>query len=217
MRNDYNSQLLFLADKLYDSHPQLFGRLMKWSAIFIAILNVLGICGGLALLFVGQWRLALFFLVVVFVGRFALGLAILLGGLIFALPALKLAEKGGFCRVLSVPVCFLAALFNGFLMWYFTMFLFQAALLHTEGAGMFAVVCAVLASYAVGTGVIGSMADKNSVVDNLNLIFYSFVVGLLCVLFICSVLTAHGVVFLCSVAVILKAIFESILLAINRG
>lgn len=217
MKNEYNSQLLFLADKIYDSHPRLFGGLMKGSAVSVAILNILGVLGGLALLFVGQWRLALFFLVVVFVGRFVLGLAIMLGGLLFALPALKLAEKGGFCRVLSVPVCFLAALFNGFLMWYFTMFLFQAALLHTEGAGMFAVVCAVLASYAVGTGVIGSMADKNSVVDNLNLIFYSVVIGLLYVLFICSILTAHGVVFLCSIAVLLKAITETVLIAINRG
>lgn len=214
MKNKYDSQLFFWANKLYYAHPQLLGRLMKGASVSVAILNVLGVCGSITLLFAGQWRLALLFLVIAFVGRFALGLVLSAGHIIFAFPAFKLTEKGGFCRVLSIPLCFLASMFNGFVIWYFNMLLFKTALVFTEDSGGFVIICAVLASYVVGADVFASIADKNSVVDNINLIFYHVVIGLLYVLFICSVLSAPVVIVLCLVAVLLKAITETTVLIV---
>ncbi|MBR3632768.1 MAG: hypothetical protein IKN49_06915 [Elusimicrobiaceae bacterium] len=214
MKNN-NPRLALIAEKFYLAHPDFVRKSLMSVKVFADILSVLGIFGGIILLFVGQWRLALQLLVFLLIGKFCLGLVLCIR-LIFFAPAVALFDKGGFFRALSFIFWLLSALFFEFIMWMFSMGIFQTAVAHTENSNMFVIICAMLASYLVSTGIVHSMAEKNNTADALNFIFYSTVWGVLYLLFACALLPARAVIALCFVVGLLKAVALTILLFVDN-
>ena len=200
-------------DNLPNKHPVFTETSVKLFTLFTsisALFMILGIIGGIVLLFAGEWKLIFGYIFLALLGKLIIGILLMLPNFIFLLPAINIIKKGIVGKIISTPLFFLNFLFSGSIVWYFNMFIFKVSLFAVSGRNYFLVICATMSAFCLGMSILSSMSDKNSIADLLNLNFYGILLTSLYGLFMTTLITEKTVIFIFFIFIVIKALIETV-------